>query len=129
VGGSLWVVGVDGSGLHEIAGKSRHPADWARWSRNGDRILFANERTSLSGAIWTVRPDGTHLTKVFSNPQGAFPIQSAWSPDGKQIVFALDPTNDQFTHPPNGLYLMRADGRKLQLLIGGFNFKSKLGWW
>jgi Tol biopolymer transport system component len=129
VGGSLWVVGVDGSGLHKIAGKSRRPADWARWSRNGDRILFANERTAPSGAIWTVRPDGTHLTKVFSDPHGGFPIQPVWSPDGTQIAFALDSTNDQFTHPPNKLCVMDADGNHLHVLIGDNGFKTQPEWW
>jgi WD40-like Beta Propeller Repeat len=129
VGGSLWVVGVDGSGLHEIVGKSRRPADWARWSRNGDRILFANERTAPSGAIWTVRRDGTHLTKVFSDKRGGFPIQPVWSPDGTQVAFALDPTNDQFNHPPNQLCVMNADGSHLQVLIRDNTFKRQPEWW
>ena len=129
VGGSLWVVNVDGSGLHEIAGASVRPAAWARWSRNGRTILFANERTAPSGAIWTVRPDGTNLAKVFADRRGRFPIQPVWSPDGSRILFALDPTNDQFTHPFNGLYLIRADGSHLQLLIGGNSFKSQPEWW
>ena len=129
VGGSLWVVNVDGSGLHEIAGASVRPAAWARWSRNGRTILFANERTAPSGAIWTVRPDGTNLAKVFADRRGRFPIQPVWSPDGSKILFALDPTNDQFTHPFNGLYLIRADGSHLQLLIGGNSFKSQPEWW
>lgn len=129
VGGSLWVVNVDGSGLHGIAGASVRPAAWARWSRNGRAILFANERTAPSGAIWTVRPDGMNLVKVFADRRGRFPIQPVWSPDGSRILFALDPTNDQFTHPFNGLYLIRADGSHLQLLLGGNSFKSQPEWW
>lgn len=129
VGGSLWVVRVDGSDLHRITDKSRPPADWARWSPSGDRILYADERTAVSGAIWTVRPDGTQRTKVFADKRGRFPITPAWSPDGKQIVFALDPTNDQFTHPPNQLYVMNADGSHLHLLIGDHTFKRNPEWW
>jgi Tol biopolymer transport system component len=129
VGGSLWVVRVDGSDLHRITGTSRPPADWARWSPAGDRILYADERTAPSGAIWTVRPDGTHRTKVFADKRGRFPITPAWSPDEKQIVFALDPTNDQFTHPPNQLYVMNADGSHLHLLIGDHTFKRNPEWW
>lgn len=129
VGGSLWVVGVDGSGLHKIAGAAAPPAPWARWSRNGSRILFANERTTPSGAIWTVRQDGTRLTKVFADRRGRFPITPVWSPDGTQILFALDPGNDLFVHPPNGLYVIRANGSNLQLVIGGDNFKRDPEWW
>ncbi len=129
VGGSLWVVGVDGTRLHKIAVASTRPAAWARWSKNGDRILFANERTAPSSAIWTVRPDGTHLTKLFSDRQRRFPIQPVWSPSGGQILFALDPTNDQFTHPANGLYIVNSDGSHLALILGGNNFKSQPEWW
>lgn len=129
VGGSLWVVGVDGSGLHMIAGTSARPASWARWSKNGDRVMFANERTAPKGAIWTVRPDGTHRVRVFYDPHGGFPIQPVWSPDGRKILFALDPTNDQFEHPANKLYLISSDGSKPQLILAGSNFKSQPEWW
>lgn len=129
VGGSLFVVGVDGSGLHRITGNSARPADWARWSPNGDRIIFATQRTAPTGAIWTVRPDGSHLQKIFSGSGSRFPIQPIWAPDETQILFALDPNNDQFTHPANALYLARPDGTHLQMLIGGANFKSQPEWW
>jgi Tol biopolymer transport system component len=112
-----------------ITGNSARPADWARWSPNGDRIIFATQRTAPTGAIWTVRPDGSHLQKIFSGSGNRFPIQPIWSPDGTQILFALDPSNDQFTHPANALYLARPDGTHLQLLIGGANFKSQPEWW
>jgi hypothetical protein len=66
---------------------------------------------------------------MFSDRRGRFPIQPAWSPDATQILFGLDPTYDQFTHPSNGLYVIRADGRNLQLVFGGSNFKSQPEWW
>lgn len=129
IGGSLWVVRADGSGLHRVAGRSVHPAPWARWSKDGRRILFGNERKSRSGALWTVRPDGTHLTKLFADRRARFPIQPVWSPDGKQILFALDPNNDQFTHPDNSLDLIDSHGGHLQRVLGGNNFKSQPEWW
>lgn len=129
VGGSLWVVRTDGSRLHRIAGASVKPDPWARWSRSGDRILFANERLAPLGAIWTVRPDGSNLHKVFADNKGRFPIHPVWSPDGTKILFALDPNNDQFTHPNNALWQTRADGSHLQLVLGGANFKRQMEWW
>jgi Tol biopolymer transport system component len=129
VGGSLWVVRTNGSGLHQIADASARPDAWARWSKTGDRILFANERLAPVGAIWTVRSDGSRLHRVFADKQGRFPINPVWSPDGNHILFALDPTNDRFTHPNNSLWQMDADGTHPQLVIDSADFKSQMEWW
>jgi Tol biopolymer transport system component len=127
-GGSLWVVNVDGSGAHRVTGPKSPPADWARWSPDGRWIVFANERTSASGAVWTVAPDGSHLTKLFRGTKDRFPISPTWSPDGTQILLALDPTNDAFTHPVNGLYTITARGTNLRLVNGSKDFKSQPEW-
>jgi hypothetical protein len=37
-------------------------------------ILFASERLSERGALWTVRPDGSDLTQLFADGKGRFPI-------------------------------------------------------
>lgn len=129
IGGSLWVVGVDGSDAHQVAGPTNQPAPWARWSKDSRRILFANERTASSGALWTVAPDGTQLTKLFSDAQGRFPLAPTWSPDGSHIIFALDPTNDEFAHPDNGLYTITAQGADLRLVNRSQDFKRQLEWW
>jgi hypothetical protein len=127
--GALWVVNIDGSGLRKITKPAAPPADWAQWSPDGNRILFADQRTAPTGAVWTVKPDGSHLTKLFTDPDGRFPITPLWSPDGKAILFGLDPTNDAFTHEPNGLYTTTAEVTQLQLVIGGDDFKGPSDWW
>lgn len=126
-GGSLWTIGVDGTGARRING-SAHPSDWARWSPDGHKILFATERTAPSGALWTVTPKGTHLTKIFDGSRG-FPITPTWSPDGSQILFMLDPTNDEFTHPDNLLVVIRADGTDLRAVIASHDCKRWPEWW
>ena len=127
--GSLWVVDVDGSGLHRITTSASPPADAARWSPDGKRIVFADERTAAKGAVWTVAPDGSHLTKVFSDPKGRFPLGPLWSPDGTHILVALDPTSDAFKHPDNGLYTITAAGTQLRLVVGTKDFKAPSDWW
>jgi hypothetical protein len=107
--GSLWVARADGKDAHQISG-SAHPADWASWSPDGRRILFANERLSPAGAVWTVRPDGSELTRVFEGSTTTFPLSPTWSPDGTQILFAMDADNDEFEHRPNFFVVMPADG-------------------
>ena len=63
--GSLWVVNADGTGLHELEMGRLRPGWSARWSPDGTRILFASGRLVEPGAIWTIRPDGSGLTKVW----------------------------------------------------------------
>ena len=127
VDGSLWRVRVDGTDAAQISGTA-HPADGARWSPDGQKILFATERLADEGALWTVSPDGSDLVQLFVDPAGQFPIAPTWSPDGSQILFALDPTNDQFQHPPNTLAVINADGTGLRFVAATTGFKSQLDW-
>ena len=130
LGGSLWVVGVDGSHPHQISGDVVRPAPWARWSPDGSRILFASERLQDHGALWTVAPTGSRLTRVFADPAGGFPIEPTWSPDGSWILFALDPTNDQYTHPPNSLMALQSGGsHRLEIVSASHDFKSQPEWY
>ena len=126
--GSLWVIGTDGSNPHPITSDTSPPADWARWSPDGTRIVFASERLSETGPIWTVFPDGTGLTAVFEDSNGGFAIAPDWSPDGTEIVFALDPSNDQWAHQPNSIYVISATGAGLRLVSDTPDFKSQLEW-
>jgi Tol biopolymer transport system component len=126
-GGSLWTIGVDGSDPRQVNGAA-HPSDWARWSPDGLTILFATERTASEGALWTVTPHGSHLTRIFDGSRG-FPITPTWSPDGSQILFALDPTNDEFTHPNNALVVIHSDGTHLRPVISSEDCKRWPEWW
>jgi len=129
IGGSLWVVNVDGSDPQLIKTGANPPEPWARWSSDGSRIVFATQRTAPRGALWTVQFDGSQLTKLFEDERGRFPIAPTWSPDAQFILFALDPTNDRSTHPANGLYVIKADGTGLTLISGTADFKSQPEWW
>ena len=97
IGGSLWVVNVDGTGARQL--DTPPPNWWARWAPDGTSILFVSERNQSTGAVWTIQPDGSGLTRVFEDPSGRFPIDPVWSPDGRQIMFMLDPISDRFDHP------------------------------
>jgi hypothetical protein len=127
IGGSLWVVNVDGSNPHRLDTPS--PGWWARWSPDGAKILFASERLQPVGALWTIRPDGSDLRKVFEDEQGRFATGPTWSPDGTEILFTLNPTSDSFVHYPNALYTIDADGSDLTLVNGSSDFKGSPEWW
>ena len=125
--GSLWVVNVDGTEPHRITTGRAPPTVWARWSPDGSRIVFAAERLADRGPLWTVKPDGSDLVTVFEDSDG-FVIAPDWSPDGTRIVFGLDPSNDEFTHPPNRIYLIDATGKNLELVDDSPYFKRQFDW-
>lgn len=124
--GNLWLVDIDGSNLHKLTPDSI-PVQCCfnfHWSPDGSRIIFA----SPDGGLWTIAPDGAGQTEVFRDTEGRWAITPTWSPDGSMIMFGLDPTEDPFRHPPNGLYVIRADGTGLTLVLGGQDFKREPIW-
>jgi Tol biopolymer transport system component len=66
------------------------------WSPAGAEIAFAG-KFSVSEAvqIYTVRTDGTGLTKLTTEPRGARKPQ--WLPDGRSIVYIRHPLTDNRT--------------------------------
>jgi Tol biopolymer transport system component len=129
LGGALWVVDVDGSDAHVIETPGVMPGPAADWSPDGSKLLFFTARAQATGALWTVEPDGSNLTKVFEDPEGRFAAWPVWSPDGSQIMFSLNPVADWFTHPANGIYVINADGSGLAQVIGGGQYKIISDWW
>jgi len=129
VGGSLWVVNVDGSDAHELQTGDIRPWWSARWSPDGSRIVFVEERLRATGGLWTIRPDGTDLTKVYEDPDGRFARGPVWSPDSSQIIFNLDPHSDAFQHAANEIYVINTDGSGLSFLVGGPEYKGVTEWW
>ena len=129
IGGSLWVVNVDGSDAHELDTGDVRPWWTARWSPDGSTIVFTEERLQPTGAIWTINPDGSNLTKVFEDPEGRFARAPVWSPDGSRIMFYLHPISDNFQHDPNEIYAINANGSGLTLVIGGPTYKYVMEWW
>jgi Tol biopolymer transport system component len=124
--GSLWVLNFDGTRLRQLtpdATKVQCCFNY-RWSPDGSKILFADP----DGALWTISPNGSGLMKVFQDADGRYAVTPTWSPDASMILFALDPTPNPFAHPPNGLYVIRADGSGLTLVLGGDDFKREPVW-
>jgi TolB protein len=75
--------------------------------RNG-RIAFSTggdgTDPSLTGQIFTVRPDGTGLRQVTHVAKGQHAVSPSFSPDGKKILFQSDVTGSQ------QIWVMNADG-------------------
>jgi dipeptidyl aminopeptidase/acylaminoacyl peptidase len=91
------------------------------WSPDGHRLMIMyTPQGERPAEMWTVRPDGTVLTRV-PRPGVAFPV---FSPDGRRLVFNLfrlagDPRL-QFMD----LFAQRVDGTGRRLLVRGGQAQS-----
>ena len=117
----LYAMKADGSEIHRVMrpntatdGKSaEYGADWS-WSTDSQNIGFSGVETAEAGktsSLYTVKPDGSGLAKLFTVPSdgedGGIRSSPAWSPGGERAAFLME----------NGggvnLYTITQDGRDL----------------
>src|SRR5439155_9842431 len=100
---SLWVVAA-------TRGRPRRLTDcrpaWCAdvdpvWSPNGQLLAFRRTALASPGDLYTVRPDGSGLTRIAS---GADP---QWSPDGRRIAF----------DEKDSIAVANADGSNVHVLV------------
>ena len=128
--GSLFVINVDGSGLIRITPEGVYATGTARWSPDGEWIVFGGLARS-GDPLWAVQPDGSDFHEVFTDAQGRGAGCAIWSPTGQFILFCLNPPGSLATlsdAPSNGLYLIRADGTDLTPVVVTDDFKRDPDW-
>ena len=120
----IWLVNSDGTNLREFPIEIPGIADFS-WSPDGRQIVFcANERVTDQNAlrpefgidlekdVYVASCDGNDLRRITKGRSMA--MMPSWSPDGKQIVFALT------TKPGNlseiQIYVVNIDGTGLKKL-------------
>jgi Tol biopolymer transport system component len=112
---ALYVVNVDGTGLHQIT-PGGFCDDDGSWSPNGSEIAFVTD----SGSIFVVHPDGTGLAQLpLATHSRAFAGDISWSPDGTQIAFILttpvgSPSGGPSANFQEGIATANADGTHVQ---------------
>ncbi len=128
--GSLYVVNVDGMGLHRITPPGLDVGATARWAPGGKEIVFAGSPTEPRGSIRVVRPDGTGLRKLFEDPRGGTAAAPTWSPDGHKIMFALIKASalKEAGLQPDKLCVIDEDGKGFAVVLDTPDFKSQPDW-
>jgi Tol biopolymer transport system component len=108
----LYVMNADGGGRRLI--RAGFEGGDLEWSPDGTKIVFERDFD-----IWVMNPDGTqahNLTNFAPAPSPYEPRANAhspsWSPDGRRIVFAVNPPDPQLRNFFE-LYLVNADGSGL----------------
>ena len=79
LGTNLWVMDADGSNQRNITDARFVTATNPSWSPDGTRIVFSGTEEDLDEQLWTIRPDGSGLTRLTNDPHVArYP---SWSPN------------------------------------------------
>jgi Tol biopolymer transport system component len=115
---ALYVVNVDGSGLHRITPWGFCDDDGS-WSPDGSEIAFEHR-----GSLFVVHPDGSGLAKIplaTGSPQSSAGDFS-WSPDGTKIAFLL------ITSTGEGIATANADGSNVQQITNSPTFDNQPDW-
>lgn len=76
------------------------------WSPIGDQmLLLATEMKSGVQYLYLIDVDGAQVTQLAELPAGAMESVPSWSPDGRQLVYALEENGE------SGIYVLDLDDR------------------
>ena len=84
------------------------------------KIAFVSKRDG-NAEIYIMNPDGSQQVNLTQHP--AEDYGPAWSPNGKQILFSSNRTEDLFD-----LYLMNADGTKVRKVFKDNQYRRDPAW-
>jgi TolB protein len=124
---SLFAVGMDGSGHHQVTPWKLGGGDHANFTPDG-AVLFRSyeEDESQQSQLFTVRADGKRLHQLTHFPDQTLLLSSSASPDGQWIVVGTKPDR---TAGDSDVSVIAADGSgDPQPLVGSKQWESAPDW-
>jgi Tol biopolymer transport system component len=113
---AVWVMKIDGGKPVRVTAPNLE-AFWPGWSPGGSHLVFTDNCCRAGSNVYTLRRDGSHLTKLTHVTEGGGSGFASYSPDGKHIVF----TSDKLRGPDfdrGDLFVMNADGSNQHRIVG-----------
>ena len=121
----IWTMSPAGTGFKRLT-RSRRDEGHPAWSPDGRQVAFTrwfapNEHKDATGAIYTIRRDGTHEKHLLGGPKAGYSASHpTWSPDGKRIAFVRISLDFEDT----GLFVADADGSHVRRIADAGDFDS-----
>jgi len=126
---AIYLMNSDGSNPRRVTPWSLRGGQ-PDWSPDGKRLVFYSNRdgpTYVSANLYTIRPDGTHLTQLTRAHGGRVQHLSAtFSPDGKWIAFSRTPGSGSAGNAD--VFVMRADGTHVRNVTRSSAWDSGVDW-
>ena len=123
--GDIYVMNADGSGVRRLTNTAAAESS-SVWSPDGTKIAFDSERDG-NREIYIMDNDGSNQTRLTFNPTvDAGPV--SFSPDGKQIAFSRNASNDSDAMYNFDIWIMNIDGSDAKRLTTDPEFDAEPIW-
>jgi Tol biopolymer transport system component len=116
----------DSSGRRTLSLAAENIVSPLAWSPDGRSFAFSQlrltpDRAAVVGSIWRTSPDGgrQRLTMTRAAPHHVWDSDPDWSPDGRRIAFARDPTGTGTGSTVIHVVDARRPGGPRRLVAGG----------
>lgn len=83
---NLWVIDINSKKKQHLCTLNKDDVVY-QWQANGNLILYASNKTNVY-QIWTISSINSNKTQLTFSPDNGYGRGMAFSPDGKQIVYA-----------------------------------------
>jgi Tol biopolymer transport system component len=114
---ALWVIDADGTDRRKLAGGDWSHVDGLVWSPDGERLAFSCRCPAGTG-VYTIRADGSRLTRVSADEFAESMPLPQWSPDGSQVALVHEDLSYTVGQPTTGtLVVVGAKGGEERQLI------------
>jgi Tol biopolymer transport system component len=121
----IWAMRIDGSHAHPVTAPALE-AEISSWAPDGRHLLFTDLAIHLGSKVYSVRPDGSHLTPLTSSHYPHSDVFQSVAPAGDRIAFTTDRNYPDLCC--RDLYVMNADGSGQHIVPTGLTYPLDPQW-